>query len=67
MRFNLDLTGTKYAGIGACGAFTLHVDAVAVYSCLRPTSTVAGMPVITIEGLSPDGQHPLQRHGTPYQ
>jgi isoquinoline 1-oxidoreductase alpha subunit len=58
----LKLTGTKFGcGIGACGACTVHINGKAQYSCLIPISSVAGSSVLTIEGLSPDGQHPLQR------
>jgi isoquinoline 1-oxidoreductase alpha subunit len=57
------LTGTKYGcgGIGQCGACTVHLNHVPVRSCQFTASTVAGMQVTTIEGLSPDGTHPLQQ------
>jgi isoquinoline 1-oxidoreductase alpha subunit len=62
LRDILGLTGTKYGcGVGACGACTVHVDGVAEYACLTPIAAVAGKVVTTIEGLSPDGQHPIQR------
>jgi isoquinoline 1-oxidoreductase alpha subunit len=62
LRDHLKLTGTKYGcGIGACGACTVHINGRAEYSCLTPVSSVAGKDVLTIEGLSPDGRHPLQR------
>ncbi|WP_282609385.1 (2Fe-2S)-binding protein [Pelagibius sp. Alg239-R121] len=55
------LTGTKYGcGIGLCGACTIHVDGVAVRSCLTTLGEVAGKDITTIEGLSPDGDHPVQ-------
>jgi len=56
-----DLTGTKYGcGIGQCGACTVHVDGAVARSCLTKMSDVAGKTVTTIEGLSPNGDHPLQ-------
>ena len=63
LREQLGLTGTKYGcGIAQCGACTVHIDGVATRSCVRPVSSVAASEkVVTIEGLSPDGQHPLQK------
>ena len=62
LREHLSLTGTKYGcGTGQCGACTVHVDGVAVRSCVVPASAVAGKSVKTIEGLSNDGSHPLQK------
>ena len=62
LREHLQLTGTKFGcGIAQCGACTVHVDGAAVRSCVTPISTVAGKSVTTIEGLSPDGSHKLQR------
>jgi isoquinoline 1-oxidoreductase alpha subunit len=62
LRDTLDLKGTKFGcGIGQCGACTVHVNGVATKSCLKKVSTVAGANVSTIEGLSPDGTHALQR------
>jgi isoquinoline 1-oxidoreductase alpha subunit len=62
LRDILGLTGTKYGcGVGACGACTVHVNGVAEYACLTPIASVAEKVVTTIEGLSPDGQHPIQR------
>ncbi len=62
IRDYVGLTGTKYGcGIGQCGACTVHLDGKAVRSCLVPVSSVVGRNVTTIEGLSADGQHPLQR------
>jgi len=63
LREQLGLTGTKYGcGVAQCGACTVHIDGVATRSCVRPVSTVSATEQITtIEGLSPDGQHPLQK------
>jgi len=62
LRDALGLTGTKYGcGVGVCGACTVHVNDAAEYACLIPISAVAGQNVKTIEGLSPDGSHPVQR------
>jgi aerobic-type carbon monoxide dehydrogenase small subunit (CoxS/CutS family) len=62
LRDQLGLTGTKYScGIGECGACTVHLDGQAVRSCLTPVSTAAGKEIVTIEGLSAEGTHPLQR------
>ena len=63
LREQLGLTGTKYGcGIAQCGACTVHIDGVVTRSCVRPVSSVAaGAKITTIEGLSPDGQHPLQQ------
>ena len=62
LRDTLGLTGTKYGcGMGICGACTVHVNGEPVRACGRPISAVAGQSVTTIEGLSPDGNHPLQR------
>jgi isoquinoline 1-oxidoreductase alpha subunit len=62
LRDRLHLTGTKYGGgAGLCGACIVHIDGAAEYSCLTPIAAVAGRNVTTIEGLSADGQHPLQR------
>ena len=62
LRDVLKLHGTKYGcGSGQCGACTVHLRGRAVRSCQTPISNVAGAAVTTIEGLSPDGTHPLQR------
>ena len=62
LRDMLDLKGAKFGcGIGQCGACTVQVNGTAVRSCSRRIATVAGTEVLTIEGLSPDGTHPLQR------
>jgi aerobic-type carbon monoxide dehydrogenase small subunit (CoxS/CutS family) len=61
IRENLGLTGTKYGcGISACGACTVHVDGEAIRSCVTPVSDAVGKKIVTIEGLSPDGSHPVQ-------
>jgi isoquinoline 1-oxidoreductase alpha subunit len=58
----LGLTGTKYGcGQALCGACTVHIDGQPVRSCVTPVSRAAGKAVTTIEGLSPQGNHPLQR------
>ena len=62
LRDVLDLKGTKYGcGIAQCGACTVHLKGVATRSCVLAVSAVAGASITTIEGLSPDGSHPLQR------
>ena len=62
LRDALGLTGTKYGcGAGLCGACTVHLDGQAVRSCMTPLSAVGDKQVVTIEGLSPDGNHPVQR------
>jgi isoquinoline 1-oxidoreductase alpha subunit len=61
LRDLLGLTGTKFGcGIGVCGACTVLIDGEAVRSCGTQVSSITGKQVITIEGLSPDGNHPLQ-------
>ena len=56
------LTGTKFGcGIGLCGACTVHLGRRAIRSCITPIGAVAGASITTIEGLSADGQHPLQK------
>ncbi|MDY0747200.1 (2Fe-2S)-binding protein [Paucibacter sp. R3-3] len=63
LREQLGLTGTKYGcGIAQCGACTVHLDGVATRSCVRPVSTLSGSEkIVTIEGLSKDASHPVQR------
>ncbi len=62
IRENLGLTGTKYGcGVAQCGACTVHLEGEAVRSCVTPVSRAAGKRITTIEGLSPDLSHPLQR------
>jgi len=62
LRDVLDLKGTKFGcGIAQCGACTVQVNGTAVRSCTRRVATVSGAEITTIEGLSPDGTHPLQR------
>lgn len=62
LREHLKLTGTKFGcGIAACGACTVHVDGNPVRSCITPVASVEGRLVTTIEGLSADGSHPLQK------
>ena len=63
LREQLGLTGTKYGcGIAQCGACTVHIDGVPTRSCVRPASTIgANEKIVTIEGLSPNGSHALQK------
>ena len=62
LRDVLDLKGTKYGcGEELCGACTVHLDGEAIRSCQTPISEASGKRVTTIEGLSPDGSHPVQR------
>jgi len=62
LRDELGLTGTKYGcGIALCGACTVHVDGEPTRSCVLPVSAVEGKKITTIEGLSKDGRHPVQR------
>ena len=61
LRDELGLTGSKYGcGIAMCGACTVHIDGMPVRSCVMPVSAVTGK-VVTIEGLSKDGSHPVQK------
>src|SRR3954449_6948584 len=62
LRDVLNLKGTKYGcGIGQCGACTVHLRGKAVRACQTPVSAAAGAPITTVEGLSADGSHPVQR------
>jgi aerobic-type carbon monoxide dehydrogenase small subunit (CoxS/CutS family) len=62
LRDTLTLTGTKYGcGAGLCGACTVHLDGEAVRSCVTPVSAAAGKGIVTIEGLSTEGSHPVQQ------
>jgi len=62
LRDILGLTGTKYGcGMALCGACTVHLEGQPVRSCVTPVSAASGKRVTTIEGLSPDNSHPLQR------
>jgi aerobic-type carbon monoxide dehydrogenase small subunit (CoxS/CutS family) len=62
LRDELGLTGSKYGcGVAACGACTVHLDGQPLRSCVMPVSAVAGRSVTTIEGLSTDGTHPVQK------
>jgi isoquinoline 1-oxidoreductase alpha subunit len=62
LRDELGLTGTKYGcGIAACGACTVHIDGQPVRACVMPISAVEGKSVTTIEGLSHNGTHPVQK------
>jgi isoquinoline 1-oxidoreductase alpha subunit len=61
IRDEMGLTGTKFGcGIGFCGACTVHVEGRATRSCITPVSAIAGARITTIEGLDPEGKHPLQ-------
>jgi isoquinoline 1-oxidoreductase alpha subunit len=62
LRDTLGMTGTKFGcGISACGACTVHLDGVATRSCVKTIDSVDGAAITTIEGLSPDGSHKVQR------
>jgi len=62
LREQLGLTGTKYScGIGICGSCTVLVNGNPLHACAVPASAMAGKEIITIEGLSPDGSHPVQK------
>ena len=62
LRDTIGLTGTKYScGIGVCGACTVLINGKATRSCITPVSSVEGKEIVTIEGLSEDGSHPVQK------
>jgi len=62
LRDHLDLVGTKYGcGVGSCGACTIHLEGVALKSCQLPVSAVGTQAITTIEGLSQEGDHPVQK------
>jgi isoquinoline 1-oxidoreductase subunit alpha len=62
LRDLLGLTGTKFGcGVAQCGACTVHLDGAPLRSCVTPVSAVAGKKITTIEGLSTQGDHPVQR------
>jgi isoquinoline 1-oxidoreductase alpha subunit len=62
LRDSLGMTGTKFGcGVAACGACTVHLDGAPMRSCSVPIESAAGKSVVTIEGLSADGSHPLQQ------
>lgn len=62
LRERLGLTGTKFGcGVGSCGACTIHVDGEATFACQLALEAAVGHEITTIEGLSPNGEHPLQR------
>ncbi|MAE94445.1 MAG: (2Fe-2S)-binding protein [Deltaproteobacteria bacterium] len=62
LRDHLGLTGTKFGcGIGVCGSCTVHLDGVPTRSCQVPAGRLGGVAIKTIEGLSPDRSHPVQR------
>ena len=62
LRDTLGLTGTKFGcGMALCGACTVHLEGTAIRSCVTPVSAAAGKTVTTIEGLSPDSSHPVQK------
>jgi isoquinoline 1-oxidoreductase alpha subunit len=68
LRDVIGLTGTKYGcGIAHCGACTVHVDGEAVRSCSYPVGQAAGKRIVTIEGLSPSGSHPVQQAWVEHQ
>jgi aerobic-type carbon monoxide dehydrogenase small subunit (CoxS/CutS family) len=62
IRDHVNLTGTKFGcGAGLCGACTVHVDGAAIRACITSLADVEGAEIITIEGLSADGSHPVQQ------
>ena len=68
LRDSLGLTGTKFGcGLGQCGACTVHIDGAATRACVTTAKVAAGKKITTIEGLSPNSSHPLQRAWTAEQ
>ncbi len=62
LRDHLGYTGTRFGcGMTLCGACTVHLNGVATRSCMLPVQAVVGQKITTIEGLSPDGEHPVQK------
>ena len=62
LRDTLNMTGTKFGcGMALCGACTVHINGEVARSCITPVSSVAGKKITTIEGLSADGNHPVQQ------
>ncbi len=62
LRHTLNMTGTKFGcGMALCGACTVHINGEATRSCVTPISSVSGKKIMTIEGLSADGSHPVQK------
>lgn len=62
LRDKLNLIGTKYScGIGVCGSCTVLVNGIPMRSCVMPAASMAGMEITTIEGLDPEGEHPVQK------
>ena len=65
VREHLNLTGSKFGyGIGMCGACTMHIDGTAMRTCIMPVMMAQGRQVTTIEGLSRNGEHPVQKAWT---
>jgi isoquinoline 1-oxidoreductase subunit alpha len=68
LRDVVGLTGTKYGcGMALCGACTVHLDGEPVRSCVLPVSAAEGKKIVTIEGLSPKGEHPVQKAWVEHQ
>lgn len=62
LRDEFEKTGVKFGcGVGSCGACMVHINGQSTFSCVTPVDSIAGQGVTTIEGLSPNGDHPLQR------
>jgi isoquinoline 1-oxidoreductase subunit alpha len=68
LRDVVGLTGTKYGcGMALCGACTVHLDGEPIRSCILPVSAAEGKKIVTIEGLSPTGDHPVQKAWVEHQ